>query len=144
MRCRRPPTTSAPSPNSAHYVAGWPRPGDRGVVAEAGQPVGAAWLRTFSPEDPGYGFVEAAVPELSVGVVPGWRGRGVGTRLLEALLAQARAQGLAAVSLSVEPDNPALRLYERFGFVAVGDVGGSLTMLLRLGTGATQARPARP
>jgi len=34
--------------------------------------------------------------------------------------------------LSVEPDNPARRLYERFGFQQVGDADGSLTMLLRL------------
>jgi len=32
--------------NTAHYVAGWPRATDLGVVAEAdGQPAGAAWLR---------------------------------------------------------------------------------------------------
>jgi len=32
--------------------------------------------------------------------------------------------------LSVEPDNPARRLYERYGFQVVGTVDGSLTMLL--------------
>ncbi len=33
---------------------------------------------------------------------------------------------------SVEPDNPALRLYERHGFRKVGESGGSWTMLARL------------
>lgn len=63
----------------ARYVAGWPRADDLGVVAvdRRGEPIGAAWLRHFSAEEPGYGFVSPDVPELSIGVVPSWRGRGV-------------------------------------------------------------------
>lgn len=135
------PGTVAPSaddvlaaPELAHYVAGWPRTDDLGVVADVeGRPVGAAWLRHFPADDPGYGFVDPAVPELSVGVEPDWRGRGVGTRLIEALLHAAGAAGVTAVSLSVEPQNPALRLYERLGFARVGGTGGSLTLVRRLG-----------
>lgn len=121
-------------PQLAHYVAGWPRAGDLGVIACCGQqPAGAAWLRLLPESDSGYGFVDAATPELCMGVVPGWRGRGVGGRLLDALIAAAREQGLASLSLSVEPDNHARRLYERVGFGQVGEVDGSLTMLLQLG-----------
>lgn len=119
-------------PELAHYVAGWPQPGDLGVVAEYEHPVGAAWLRFFSASDPGYGFVDAATPEVSMGVVQEWRGRGVGARLLDALVDAAREAGLVTLSLSVESDNYARRLYERHGFRQVGLVGGSLTMLLRL------------
>jgi ribosomal protein S18 acetylase RimI-like enzyme len=119
-------------PQLAHYVAGWPRRGDSGVIAEDGGPVGAAWLRFFPDSDPGYGFVDAATPELSIGLMLQWRGQGIGTRLLDALLAQARGGGVRRISLSVEKDNPARRLYERLGFQAVGEVGGSLTLLLQL------------
>lgn len=87
--------------------------------------MGAAWLRTFPADDPGFGFVAADVPELAIGVLPAWRGRGIGTRLLRAVVA-----GAARVSLSVERANPAVRLYVREGFVAV-DVGeNSMTMVL--------------
>ena len=120
-------------PQLAHYIAGWPRPGDLGVIALDGQqPVGAAWVRLMPESDPGYGFVEASTPELSMGVRSAWRGRGVGTRLLDALIGAAGEQGPASVSLSVEPDNAARRLYERMGFRQIDEVGGSLTMLLRL------------
>jgi ribosomal protein S18 acetylase RimI-like enzyme len=123
-------------PELAHYVAGWPRPGDLGVIAVDGQQsVGAAWLRLLPESDPGYGFVDAATPEMGMAVVQRWRGRGVGARLLDALLAAARERGVASLSLSVERDNhPARRLYERAGFQQVREVGGSLTMLLRLRT----------
>jgi ribosomal protein S18 acetylase RimI-like enzyme len=119
-------------PELAHYVAGWPQAGDLGVVAEAEHPVGAGWLRFFAASDPGYGFVDVATPEVSMGVVREWRGRGVGARLLDALVAAAREADLPALSLSVEPDNYARRLYERVGCRQVELAGGSLTMLLRL------------
>ena len=119
-------------PELAHYVAGWPRPSDRGVIAEDEHPVGAAWFRFFPASDPGFGFVDAETPEVGMGVMLSRRGQGMGARLLSSLVAQARSDGLAALSLSVETDNFARGMYERVGFRAVGSVGGSLTLLLRL------------
>lgn len=119
-------------PELAHYVAGWPQRGDLGVVAEVERPIGAAWLRFLPESDPGYGFVDAETPELGMGVVRQWRGQGVGASLLGALIAGATDARITALSLSVERDNYARRLYERFGFRQVDTVGGSLTMLLRL------------
>lgn len=120
-------------PAFAHYVTGWPRPGDLAVIAEDGGPVGAAWLRYFPDSDPGFGFVTAQTPELSIGVVQHRRSRGVGSALLTGVLAAAKDAGVAAVSLSVERDNPARNLYGRYGFRPVGQRDGSVTMLLRLG-----------
>ena len=117
-------------PALAHYVTGWPGPGERGVVATVeGTDVGAAWWRFLPADDPGYGFVSSDVPEVSVGVRQAHRGRGIGTALLRSLVAAATEDGLVALSLSVEPDNPAMELYRRLGFV---EVGGAGTMLLRL------------
>jgi ribosomal-protein-alanine N-acetyltransferase len=46
---------------------------------------------------------------------------GVGRRLLEALLAEARGRGASSVLLEVAVDNgPAQRLYETYGFEQVG------------------------
>ncbi|WP_406861300.1 N-acetyltransferase [Streptomyces sp. HUAS MG47] len=126
----------AADPYAARYLVGWPREGDFGVVAEtdAGEPVGAAWARYLTADEPGYGFVAPDVPELTLGVLPGHRGRGHGRALMEALI-RAAAQGPATcLSLSVEDGNPAARLYTSLGFTRAGRNGGSDTMVLALRT----------
>ncbi len=119
-------------PDLAHYIRGWPIEGDVGVVAEVDRPIGAAWWRFCSADEPGYGFVNAVTPEISIGVVEQARGQGHGELLLQGLIEEGRKLGLQSLSLSVEPDNPAKRLYERHGFRMVGGVGGSVTMVLTL------------
>lgn len=134
----RPPQDAVLSDNeTAHYVDAWGRPGDTAILAldpTDERKIGAAWYRLMPLEDPGYGFVDAATPEVSVGVVPGRRGLGVGGTLLKALIRAARSQGFKALSLSVETDNPALRIYERHGFVKLFDAGGAWTMKADLTT----------
>jgi GNAT superfamily N-acetyltransferase len=73
-------------------------------------------VRLFEASDPGFGFVDERTPELGIGVEPRHRGEGTGRALLEALVASAREAGYSALSLSVEEENPAVRLYERVGF----------------------------
>jgi ribosomal protein S18 acetylase RimI-like enzyme len=106
-------------PRYALYLAGWPRQGDYGLVAEQDGPVGAAWYRTFSEVSHGYGFVAGDVPELSIAVIASRRHEGIGRRLLVGLIDASVAQGYAALSLSVNDDNPARGLYESVGFQPV-------------------------
>lgn len=119
---------------NGHYVEGWPRADDVGLVAEDsnGLAVGATWLRFFTREDPGYGFIADGIPEVTLGVVADRRGEGIGTLLLAELEADARRRGIAVLALSVEPANPARRLYERRGYRHVGGTGGAHTMRLDL------------
>ena len=108
------------APATAHYIAGWPRDTDLGVIAEAdGAPVGAAWLRFLPAADRGYGFVAPGVPELTIGVARDWRGWGVGRALLRALAGQARSVGIRQISLSVERKNFAQKLYFSEGYQVV-------------------------
>lgn len=121
-------------PRIAKYVTGWGRPGDGAVIAvgDDGRRLGAAWYRLFSEEEPGFGFVNAETPEISIAVVPDSRGRGIGTALLAVLVERARREGFPALSLSVSPQNPAVRLYERSGFVRVPSRDSHWTMRLDL------------
>jgi ribosomal protein S18 acetylase RimI-like enzyme len=109
-------------PVNRKYVEGWGRPGDAGVIAvdQMEQPLGAAWYRLHPDEAPGYGFVSPMIPELTIGVRADVRGQGLGHALLQTLIALAQSQGYAALSLSVDRNNPALQLYERFGFRDAG------------------------
>ncbi len=127
----------------AQYVAGWQRDGDLGIIAvDLGGPgglqipVGAAWLRTFTRANRGFGYVADDIPELSIGVVPAHRGRGIGRGLIRTIAARAQDARIRAISLSVEKANPAVALYTAAGFrtVDVGDTpnGDAQTMLLDL------------
>jgi len=103
-------------PSAARYVAGWGRPGDFGLVAELDEaPTGAAWARQFAPADNPHVYVDERTPELVVAVMPEFRGRGIGRRLLHALAERARNRH-PALCLTVRVGNPALRLYEQVGF----------------------------
>ncbi len=55
-----------------------------------------------------------------VGVVPAWRGRGLGAHLVARSLRTLRKAGCEAVWLAVNVDNPAHALYLRLGFVDAG------------------------
>jgi ribosomal protein S18 acetylase RimI-like enzyme len=100
-----------------------------GLVAELDGPVGAAWYRTYTSADHGYGFVAEDVPELSIAVIPTRRREGLGRRLLVELIDASVVHGWRALSLSVSENNPARALYESVGFVLVEQHGRSCTML---------------
>jgi ribosomal protein S18 acetylase RimI-like enzyme len=82
------------------------------LVAETGgEPVGQLGLRLA-----GYG-----VADLGMAVAAAWRGRGVGTTLLAEAIERARKAGAHKIALQVWPHNqPAIALYERFGFQREG------------------------
>lgn len=90
------------------------------IVAEvdAPGPMIAGWgsLNVFNPRE-AYRFVA----DFSVYVERGWRGKGVGSVLLERLVALAREHGFHKMVLSAFPANTSgIALYEKFGFRTVG------------------------
>ena len=105
-------------PQVAPFHTAWGRDGDTALVAEAEHArLGLAWYRFFTLEEHGEGFVDEETPEVAIAVLEGQRARGVGTALMEAIHARARENGVVRISLSVDRENPARRLYERLGYV---------------------------
>ena len=127
------PDGASAMPRVTRWFAEWGRPGDAGVVAwHDGERLGAAWCRI-------QGDVLARdaegrpLPELAIAVAPDHQARGVGARLLDGLARAASDAGSTALSLTVNAQNPARRLYERAGFHIVASEGERLTMLKPLG-----------
>jgi phosphinothricin acetyltransferase len=87
------------------------------LVAEAdGAVVGWASLNVFNPRR-----AYDHVADFSIYVDREWRGRGVGRRLLDALVGRARALGYHKLVLSAFPWNAAgMAAYRRAGFREVG------------------------
>jgi GNAT superfamily N-acetyltransferase len=128
-------------PELARYVEDWGGAGDEGFLAidtVTQQSIGAVWLRQFTQANPGYGYVDDAIPELSIAVLPDYRAQGIGTQLLTHLFTSSLGQ--QSISLSVSIDNPAVRLYQRFGFAVVTRSAESLVM--RRYTNAQDRHPA--
>lgn len=120
-------------PELGHYSTAFDAHRDFGFAAVDGETVLAiAWVVFLPAEDPGYGFVDASTPELSITAFAGHRGLGFGGAVLGAVIDQARGRGVPGISLSVEDGNRARHLYERAGFVVVGRNGNADTMLLEL------------
>jgi ribosomal protein S18 acetylase RimI-like enzyme len=80
------------------------------VLEHRGQPAGRLYLDTR----------QTRLHIVDIALLPQWRGQGVGTAILQALMAAARASG-RGVGIFVEKYNPALRLYRRLGFTAIAD-----------------------
>ena len=59
---------------------------------------------------------------MDIALLPEFRNRGLGTALLRDLLYEADQAG-RPVRLHVEAFNPAMRLYQRLGFVKTGEIG---------------------
>jgi ribosomal protein S18 acetylase RimI-like enzyme len=69
---------------------------------------------------------------LDLSLLPQHRGKGIGGRLLAAVLAEAGAAG-RPVRLHVERSNPAQRLYARLGFRLIADEGVYLLLESKAG-----------
>jgi ribosomal protein S18 acetylase RimI-like enzyme len=67
---------------------------------------------------------------IDITLLPEYRGRGIGTGLIRGLLDEA-ATDRKRLSIHVEVNNPARRLYERLGFVQVEERG--LYLLMEVG-----------
>lgn len=96
------------TPDQVHLVA----VGDARVIGHAG---------AAREEQP----VTRHVASLGMAVSLEWRGRGVGSALMAAVIEWATSVGVEKLALSVYPDNgPARALYGKFGFVEEGRLSG--------------------
>jgi ribosomal-protein-alanine N-acetyltransferase len=118
--------------NGHHYLvaldraaAGGAPPHGDGHADPATGPAGQGGAAGGEDRIVGYAGLAVSAPDeawvQNIGVRPDAQRRGIGRRLLEALLAEATRRGVRQVLLEVAVDNaPAQKLYAQFGFEAVG------------------------
>ncbi len=120
-------------PELQRYYENWKREGDIGYIALLGnESVGAIWLRLFGDSDTGYGFIDNQIPELGMAVIPALRNQGIGSRLFDKLLGDDELLRFKAISLSVDKNNKAMRLYKRYGFKVFSESKKSCIMIREL------------
>ncbi len=110
-------------PDLARYVEKWGDTGDVGFVASnqnRGEALGAVWMRPFMSE------AKDGSSELAFAVRSLHRRHGIGAALLTQWVRANPQQ--SAVRLRVGENNPAVRLYERFGFKVTDESAGVITM----------------
>jgi ribosomal protein S18 acetylase RimI-like enzyme len=82
------------------------------IVEQRGEPVGRLYVDRRPNE----------IRLIDIALLPEHRGKGLGGELMAQVLAEGKARGLP-VSIHVEHNNPALRLYRRLGFEKVEEQG---------------------
>lgn len=108
-----PPKEVIQHPDLQIYVSDFGRQSDVCYVAEAaGDIIGAVWTRIIHD----YGHVDDETPSLAISILKEYRNLGIGTQLMKQILTALKAQGYRQVSLLVQKENDAVRLYEKVGF----------------------------
>ena len=104
-------------------------PADFCLVAEdCGKVIGAVWTRIMND----YGHVDDETPSFAISLYKEYRGCGIGTRLMQEMLASLKEKGYAQASLAVQKANYAVRMYEKVGFKVVSENEEEYIMVCRL------------
>ena len=82
------------------------------IVERAGRPIGRLYLDAW----------EETIRVIDISLAAASRGSGMGGAIMSDIIEQARGRSLS-VSIHVEKNNPARRLYQRLGFAVVADKG---------------------
>lgn len=125
-----PPKTIIDSPELQVYVADFgKKQQDLAFVAELGSKlIGAVWARIMND----YGHIDNLTPSLAISVLKEYRGSGIGTALLKELISALRSKGYSRISLSVQKDNYAVKMYRQAGFTVLKEADEEYIMVIAL------------
>lgn len=114
-----PPKEIIKAPELQVYVKDFGKmEGDICFVAEVDKAVvGAVWVRIMDD----YGHVEDGVPSFAISLYKEYRGRGIGTAMMERMLAELRLRGYRRTSLAVQKANYAVKMYKHVGFEIIDE-----------------------
>lgn len=104
-------------------------PDDNCLVAETdGKIVGMIWSRIMRD----YGHIADDTPSLAISLYKEYRNKGIGTELLRQMIILLRQAGYKKISLSVQKENYAAKMYSRAGFSVLKEIQNEYIMVLNL------------
>ncbi len=89
------------------------------------------WGRIISGDIKGYGYIDSNTPEFVISVLKDYRGKGIGTKLMNEMVYLLNKEQYSQTSLSVQKGNRALNLYRKMGFNIVDENDNDYIMLLK-------------
>ena len=125
-----PPKSIVDIPELQVYISGFgSEPHDIALIAEVDhKAVGAAWVRIMND----YGHVDDETPSFAISLYREYRGLGIGTEMMKAMLAILKDRGYRQASLAVQKANYAVRMYRKIGFEIVGENEEEYIMIARI------------
>ena len=115
------------------YIEDFGQEDDNCLVAEVNDKiVGAVWSRIFKGDIKGFGYIDDQTPELAISLYKGYRNQGIGTKLMKNMIELLKEKGYNQISLSVQKDNYAVKMYEKFGFEVEKELDEEYIMVCEL------------
>ena len=115
------------------YIENFGGKDDHCLVAECDDKiVGAVWTRIMAGKVRGFGNVDDQTPEFAISLYQEYRNRGIGTTLMQRMLQHLKKKGYRQVSLAVQKDNYALRMYQAVGFSVIDELDQEYLMICQL------------
>ena len=125
----KPPRSIIEKPELQVYIADFGKADDWCLVAETRQKiVGAVWARIMND----YGHIDDKTPSLAISLYEEYRGLGIGTALMKAMLLLLKDKKYKQASLSVQKQNYAADMYRNTGFEVVDENEEEYIMVCRL------------
>ena len=125
-----PPKSIVNAPELQIYITGFgSEPHDIALIAEVDhKAVGAVWVRIMND----YGHIDGTTPSFAISLYREYRGLGIGTEMMKAMLATLKDRGYKQASLAVQKANYAIKMYRKVGFEIVGENEKEYIMIARI------------
>lgn len=79
--------------------------------------IGACWTRIMDD----YGHIDNTTPSFAISLYEDYRGKGIGTELMEKMLELLKQKGYKQASLAVQKENYAVKMYKKVGFEIIDE-----------------------
>lgn len=94
--------------------------------------VGACWIRIMND----YGHIDNDTPSLAISLLEEYRSKGIGTMLLKEMINRLKMKNYEKISLSVQKNNYAFKMYLKCGFEIIKETNEEYIMICNCETGS--------